>query len=66
MPKNRQNRPKTAKIAENYITQRIIVEKLIPGGQALATLASGQKIFLWDALPGEIITRARLTKAKSH
>ena len=66
MPKNRQNRPKTAKIAENYITERIIVEKLIPGGQALATLASGQKIFLWDALPGEIITRARLTKAKSH
>lgn len=66
MSKNRQNRPKTAKIAENYITERIIVEKLIPGGQALATLASSQKIFLWDALPGEIITRARLTKAKSH
>ena len=66
MPKNRQNHPKTAKIAENYITERIVVEKLIPGGQALATLASGQKIFLWDALPGEIITRARLTKTKSH
>lgn len=66
MPKNAQNRPKTAKIAENYITRRIIVEKFIPGGQALATLDSGQKIFLWNALPGEIVTRALITKTKSH
>ena len=66
MPKNAQNRPKTAKIAENYITRRIIVEKLIPGGQALAALDSGQKIFLWNALPGEIVTRTLITKTKSH
>ena len=66
MPKNAQNRPKTPKIAENYITRRIIVEKFIPGGQALSTLDSGQKIFLWNALPGEIVTRALITKTKSH
>ena len=65
MPKNAQKRPKTAKIAENYITRRIIVEKFIPGGQALATLDSGQKIFLWNALPSEIVTRALITKTKS-
>ena len=66
MPKIAQKRPKTAKIAENYITRRIIVEKFIPGGQALSTLDSGQKIFLWNALPGEIVTRALITKTKSH
>ena len=40
------------------------VEKLIPGGQALATLASGKKIMLWNALPGELVN-FNLTKNKS-
>ncbi|MBQ8157248.1 class I SAM-dependent RNA methyltransferase [Candidatus Saccharibacteria bacterium] len=31
------------------------VEKLVPGGQGLATLADGQKIFLWNVLPGELV-----------
>lgn len=51
--------------ATEYITERITVEKLIPGGQGLATLESGKKIFLWNALPGEIITKVQLTKSKS-
>lgn len=51
--------------APEYITERISVEKLIPGGQGLATLKSGKKLFLWNALPGEIVTRVQLTKDKS-
>lgn len=48
-----------------YITDQIKVEKFIPGGQALGTLPSGKKIFLWGALPGEIVTRTKVTKEKS-
>lgn len=66
MTKAPQNQQKQPEISSKYITERIIVDKLIPGGQALATLASGQKIFLWNALPGETITRVELTKSKSH
>lgn len=54
-----------SKKAPEYITERIIVEKLIPGGQGLATLESGKKIFLWNALPGEVIAKVQLTKSKS-
>lgn len=56
---------KYSKFTEKYITERINVEKFIPGGQALATLANGKKIFLWGALPGEIVTKAHITKEKS-
>ena len=42
------------------------VEKLIPGGQALSSLADGKKIFFWNALPGEIVTEFTITKNKSH
>ena len=41
------------------------VEKFIPGGQALATLENGKKIFLWNALPGEEVVEYRITKDKS-
>lgn len=53
------------KKAPEYITTRISVEKLIPGGQGLATLPDGKKIFLWNALPGEIVTKIEVTKSKS-
>lgn len=43
----------------------IEIEKLIPGGQALGTLENGKKIMLWGALPGEIVTKVRVTKEKS-
>ena len=42
------------------------VEKIIPGGQALATLEDGKKAFFWNALPGEIIESYKVTKQKSH
>lgn len=38
-------------------------DKIIGGGQALSTLPSGQKIFAWNALPGEIVD-VQLTKKK--
>lgn len=41
-------------------------EKIIPGGQALATLDDGKKAFFWNALPGEIIEEYEITKQKSH
>ena len=44
----------------------IKVDKTIPGGQAIATLEDGKKIFFWNALPGEEITDYRITKNKSH
>ena len=42
------------------------VTKIIPGGQALATLENGKKIFLWNALPGEIVEEYQVTKTKTH
>ena len=44
----------------------IKVDKLIPGGQALATTPDGKKLFLWNALPGEIVDEYKITKDKSH
>lgn len=35
--------------------ERARIEKLVPGGQGLATLESGKKAFLWNALPGELV-----------
>ncbi len=31
------------------------IEKLVPGGQGLATLENGKKAFIWNALPSEIV-----------
>ena len=44
----------------------IIPEKIIPGGQALATLKSGKKVFIWNALPGEYISEYEILKEKSN
>ena len=44
----------------------IQVEKIIPGGFGLGTMEDGKKIFLWNALPGEIIEEYNITKSKSH
>ena len=44
----------------------IAIEKIIPGGQALATLDDGKKAFFWNALPGETVTDFKTTKQKSH
>ncbi len=61
-----ENNSKKRKKSPRYITERIKIEKLVPGGQALATLKDGKKIFLWNALPGEIVTEVEVWKNKSH
>ena len=42
------------------------IERLIPGGQGIGTMEDGKKVFLRNALPGEIITDFEITKQKSH
>lgn len=44
----------------------IKVAKIIPGGQALATLENGKKIFFWNALPNEVVEEYQITKQKSR
>lgn len=44
----------------------IRVDKIVPGGQGLATLEDGKKAFFWNALPGEIIEEYTVTKNKSR
>lgn len=41
----------------------VTIDKLVHGGQGLGTLESGQKIFVWNALPGETV-EARVIKRK--
>jgi len=45
------------------ILEDILVEKLVHGGQALATAPDGKKLFLWNALPGEKV-HVTLTKIR--
>lgn len=40
------------------------LDKIVGGGQALGTLESGQKAFVWGALPGET-AKIQITKSKS-
>lgn len=40
------------------------IEKLVPGGHGIATAQDGRKVFLWNALPGEIITEYKINKKK--
>jgi len=36
-------------------TEKVTIEKMVFGGQALARLEDGQVVFVWNALPGEVI-----------
>ena len=42
------------------------IEKIIPGGQGLATMEDGKKAFFWNALPDEVVEEYQITKKKSH
>ena len=44
--------------------ERVTLDKIVGGGQALGTLEDGRKAFVWGGLPGEHVT-IRLTKKKS-
>jgi len=39
------------------------IEKLVHGGQGLGTLEDGRKVFVWNALPGELV-RIKVGKTK--
>jgi 23S rRNA (uracil1939-C5)-methyltransferase len=43
--------------------EEVKISKLVHGGQGLAELADGRKVFVWNALPGETV-RIRLIKQK--
>ncbi|MBR3131635.1 class I SAM-dependent RNA methyltransferase [Candidatus Saccharibacteria bacterium] len=45
---------------------QLTIEKLIPGGQGIGTLEDSKKIFLWNALPDEIVADFETIKQKSH
>ena len=46
------------------IRENIKIEKIVGGGQGLGELASGKKIFAWNALKDEVVN-ITLTKKKS-
>jgi len=43
--------------------EEVTVQKVVHGGQGLAELADGRKVFVWNALPGETV-RVRIIKKK--
>jgi 23S rRNA (uracil1939-C5)-methyltransferase len=45
--------------------ERVQLDKIVAGGQALGHLENGKKIFVWGGLPDETVT-VRLTKSKSN
>lgn len=43
--------------------EEVRIDKLVHGGQGLGTLTDGKKIFVWNALPGEVV-RISLIRGK--
>lgn len=43
--------------------EEVVIRKMVHGGQGLAELADGRKVFVWNALPGETV-RVRVIKKK--
>ncbi len=46
--------------------EEVKIDKLVHGGQALGTMADGRKVFVWNALPGEIVRMRIIKKKKSY
>lgn len=42
------------------------IDKLVPGGQGIATLEDGKKAFIWNALPGETVDFDTTKNKKSY
>ena len=45
------------------MSEKVHIEKLVHGGQGIGKLEDGRKVFVWNALPGELVN-ARITKNK--
>ena len=43
--------------------ETVKLDRLVPGGQSIGTLADGKKAFVWGALPGEVV-EFEITKSK--
>lgn len=46
--------------------EKVTIDKLVHGGQGLARLADGKKVFVWNALPGEIVKVRIIKKRKDY
>ena len=46
------------------MSESVVIEKLVHGGQGIGTLADGRRVFVWNALPGETV-EVELTKNKN-
>lgn len=44
----------------------VTVEKLVHGGQGIATLSDGRKVFVWNALPGERVVVRLYKKRRTY
>lgn len=47
-------------------TEEVILGAVVGGGQTLATLANGRKVFVWGGLPGERVRIAITRKKRSY
>lgn len=47
----------------NSFEDTVSIEKLVHGGQGFGTLTDGRKVFVWNALPGELVN-VRVTKKR--
>jgi 23S rRNA (uracil1939-C5)-methyltransferase len=46
--------------------EEVRIEKIVHGGQGLGELADGRKVFVWNALPGEIVKVEVIKKKRSY
>ncbi len=46
--------------------EQVTITKLVHGGQGLGTLADGRKVFVWNALPGEVVRVEVIKKKRSY
>lgn len=46
--------------------QEVVIEKLVHGGQGMAALEDGRKVFVWGALPGEKVAIRIIKNKKSY
>lgn len=46
--------------------EEVVIEKLVHGGQGMATLEDGRKVFVWGALPGEKAQIRIIKKKRSY
>jgi len=46
--------------------EKVIISKLVHGGQGLAELPTGQKVFVWNTLPGETVNVRVIKKKRNY